>query len=402
MQRFTYEVMDFQGHRIIDSGEARSKDDLLISLQSQGLVLLRWVDEAHSRPSLFKRSTRTLKTRDLLQITKELAYLMKSSLPIDRALAILASSAAEESVRTTAEYLKESLRGGSSLSEAMATRSEDFSNLYVNMVRVGEMGGILPQVMKKLAQFMERTEEIKRFIISSSIYPAILLLVGILSVLVIMGFVIPSFAGIFNDLGQEIPFTTQVLIQVSNFLRAWWWLILTGTALFFTLLWRIANTPFGKNSIDRLLIKTPGFGTLLVDVQVSRFARTLGTLVQSGVPLLKALSIVQDVVENNVVKSAVGSIYHQVKEGKRISTLMKNNGIFPAMAVQMVSLGEETGKIGEMLIVVADDLDNKIQVRIKSLLSLLEPLAILMMGLIIGGVVVSMLSAIFGINEIEF
>ena len=222
------------------------------------------------------------------------------------------------------------------------------------------------------------------------------------SVLVIMGFVVPRFADIFNDLGQEIPFSTQILIQVSNFLRAWWWLIALLVGLSFILVWRLMHTPRGKDRFDSLLIRSPFFGALITDIQVSRFARTLGTLVLSGVPLLKALSIVQEIAENNVVKAAVRHIYGQVREGKRISALMKEKDIFPSMAVEMVSLGEETGKIGEMLVRVAEELDNKIQAKIKSLLAFLEPLAILLMGLIIGGIVLSMLSAIFGINEIQF
>ncbi len=402
MQRFSYEAVDPQGRRVVDSGEARDRESLILSLQSQRLVLVRWLDEEHPRRWTFKRSQRSLKARDLLHITTDLAHLLKSGVPMDRALTIMADSATEESVKTTAQSLKESLQGGSTLSDALAMRSEDFNDLYVNMVRVGEMGGILPQVMEKLGEFMERTEEIKRFVISSSIYPAILLLVGTISVLVIMGFVVPRFAGIFSDLGQEIPFSTQVLIQISDFLRAWGWLIVILVGLFFVLMWRIIHTPRGKDRLDRLVIRSPFFGALITDIQVSRFARTLGTLVLSGVPLLKALSIVREVVQNNVVKAAVEHIYHQVKEGKMISALMKEGSIFPAMAVQMVALGEETGKIGEMLVLVAEELDNKIEAKIKSYLAFIEPMTILLMGIIIGGIVISMLSAIFGINEIDF
>jgi len=402
MQRFSYEAVDPQGRKIVASGEAMDRESMLLSLQTRGMVLVRWVDDTHSGTRFFKRSTRNLGAGDLLQVTKDLAHLLKSGVPMDRALTIIADSAREESIKTTARFLRESIQGGSTLSEAMSEKPEDFNNLYVNMVRVGEMGGILPQVMEKLAQFIERSQEIKKFVISSSIYPAILLFVGILSVLVIMGFVVPRFAGIFSDLGQEIPFSTKVLIQTSHFLRSWGWLILLSVALCFVLLWRIIHTPRGKDRLDSLLIRSPFFGTLIADIQVSRFARTLGTLVMSGVPFLKALSIVKDVVENNVVKSAVDHIHRQVKEGRRISALMKEQSVFPAMAVQMVSLGEETGRLGEMLVLVAEELDNKIQAKIKSCLAFFEPATILLMGLIIGGIVVSMLSAIFGINEIQF
>ncbi|MGD9971440.1 MAG: type II secretion system F family protein [Desulfatirhabdiaceae bacterium] len=402
MQRFFYEALDARGKRITDSAEARTRDDVLITLQSKGMILMRWLDQDKPSGKLFRRSGRTLNSKEQLLLTQELAHLMKSGLPIDRALHIIIQSSDVPSIQAMARYLRESLQGGSSLSDAMASKTEDFNDLYINMTRVGEMGGILPQVMEKLAGFMERTEEIKRFIISSSIYPSILMSIGILSVVVIMGFVVPKFATIFTDMGQKIPASTQALITVSQFLQDWWWLLILGILLVVVSVWRFAATPYGKDRLDRIMLRLPGMGALLLNIQVSRFARTLGILVQSGVPLLKALSIVRDVVGNIVVKAASEQIYHQVKEGKRVSQIMKDQAIFPAMAVQMVALGEETGKIGEMLSTVADDLDVRIQSRIKSYLSLLEPIAILLMGLIIGGVVISMLTAIFGLNEIEF
>jgi len=401
MQRFSYEAVDPQGRKIVDSGEARDRESLLLNLQSRGMVLVRWVDEAHPGRQFFKRSTRVLDSGALLQITKDLAHLLKSGVPMDRTLTIIANAAKQESIKATAQSLKEAVQGGSTLSEAMAAR-DDFNNLYVNMVRVGEMGGIIPQIMEKLAQFMERSQEIRRFIISSSIYPAILLFVGVVSVLVIMGFVVPRFAGIFNDLGQEIPLSTTVLIHMSGFLRGWGIGLLVVIGLCFFGIWRMAHTPKGKDRLDHLSLQAPFFGVLVADIQVSRFARTLGTLILSGVPLLKALSIVQDVVENNVIKDSIVNIRDQVKEGQRISEMMKKQEAFPEMAVQMVALGEETGRLGEMLVLVAEELDNKIQGKIRTCLAFLEPATILLMGLIIGGIVVSMLSAIFGINEIQF
>ncbi len=402
MQRFLYEAVDPQGRKVRASGEARDKESLLLNLQSRGMFLVRWLDDEYQGKRIFGRSTRMLDAGSLLQVTKDLAHLLKSGVPMDRALTIIDNAAKQKSIKIMARSLQNAIQGGSTLSEAMAARPRDFNNLYVNMIRVGEMGGIIPQVMEKLAEFMERSREIKKFIISSSIYPAILFLVGIVSVLVIMGFVVPRFAGIFSDLGQQIPFSTRALIRMSEFLRAWgiWILLFSGLVLLW--LWRVVHTPKGKAWLDRLLLRPPFFGSLLADIQVSRFARTLGTLISSGVPLLKALSIVRDVVENHVIKDAVIHIHQYVKEGKRISDLMKKQAPFPEMAIQMVALGEETGRLGEMLVLVAEELDNKIQSRIKTCLALLEPATILLMGIIIGGIVVSMLSAIFGINEIQF
>jgi type II secretory pathway component PulF len=402
MERFFYEAIDVQGRRVMDSDTARDRETLLLSLQAQGLVLVRWLEGDPSGRFRIRRRGRSLKSTELLQLTKELSHLLKSGLPLDRALSIIGESATSNHVIAMVAHLRESIRGGSSLSDAMAQKPADFTDLYVNMVRVGEVGGVLPQALEKVTQFMERSEEIKRFIISSSIYPAVLMCVGLVSIIVIMGFVVPRFAGIFKDLGQKIPLPTQILMTTSEFLSNWWPVLVVCSALLVFILWRWVRSPSNRGRVDKLVTNTPLFGQLMLDTQVSRFARTLGTLLDSGVPVLKALSIVQKVVGNTLVKAAVEHIYEQVREGKRISGAMHERAVFPPLAVQMVSVGEETGKLGDMLVVVSDELDAKIQVKIRAYLALLEPLAILTMGLIIGAIVVSMLSAILGINEIEF
>ncbi len=406
MPQFIFEAINPDGKKITDTLEARDKDEVLLILQARGVVLLRWLDGKASNGigrgfNLFS-AKRTLNNTRLLQLTSDLAHLFHSGLPIDRALSIAGSATSDPKIRAMTIYLQDSLKKGSNLSDAMADKSEDFNDLYVNMVRVGEMGGILPSVMERLSEFIGRTEEIKKYVISSSIYPSILLSVGFLSLLVILGFVVPKFAGIFADMGQEIPLSTQILLDISNFLRVWWWLLLSGSIIMFIFLWRFLKTEQGRTLSDKNILKIPYIGDVILDIEMSRFSRTLGTLIKSGVPLMKALHIVKAVVSNSQVKDAVEHIYKQVKEGRSVSSLMRERKIFPPLVVQMVSLGEETGKIGDMLVSVADDLDRKIQSKIKTYLSLLEPFSILFLGLLIGGVVVSMLTTIFGVNEIQF
>lgn len=402
MPRFRYEAVDASGKRLVGSAEASDKEALLATFRSKGLILLRWLDQGHTPRFSFRRSPPRLKGKELLNFTKDLGQLLKSGLSMDRALSVMLSSGSEKTVVATSRFLKDSLREGKALSEAMASRPSEFSSLYVNMVRVGEMGGVLPEVMTKLAEFQKRSEETKRFIISSSIYPSILITVGIISVLVIMGFVVPKFASIFNDLNVDVPPSTQLLIEVSNIMKQWWWMIPLLGSLAFLFLRRFFHSPFGKEKIDRFIIKSPIFGNLVKEIQIGRFTRTLGTLIMSGIPLLKALSIVREVMGNQLVKKAVDHVYEKVREGKRISSLMHEEKIFPPIVVQMAAVGEETGRIGEMLTGVSEELDDRVQTKIKTYLSLLEPLAILFMGLIIGGIVISMLTAIFGINEIQF
>ncbi len=404
MTIFKYEIFDNLGNKKIESSDARDKEALLNKLHSQGFILIRWLDDDGKFSFFSGRQNRshTLKQSQLMQFTKDMAHLLRADMPMDRSLSIIEASTDEKILKQLVADLKKAVREGTSLSQAMAARPEDFNNLYINMVKVGEEGGILAQVMARLSDFIERSEEIRRYIISTSIYPAVLLSVGILSVFIIMGFVVPRFAGIFNDLGQKMPLSTEILMQMSLFLRQWWWFILFWIITAVLILWKISKTVQGKIFIDKYILKVPMMGSLIIDIQVALFARTLGTLIQSDVPILKALFIVKDIVGNSVLKGVVGYVADQVRQGGRISTLMREKNIFPPMLVQMVALGEESGRLGNMLESAADDLDSKNQNRIKNMLALLEPVAILCMAIIIGGIVVSMLSTIFGINEINF
>ncbi|MBC8439028.1 MAG: type II secretion system F family protein [Deltaproteobacteria bacterium] len=404
MAVFKYEFFDPKGSKGRDVCEANTRDEALRILQSRGHRLIRWLNQGSASFSRLKvRNNRRILNQDqLILFTKDLAHLIKSEVPIDRTIRIIEDSSSNKSVKAMATFLYDSVQSGSSLAESMGEKPADFNDLYVSMVRVGETGGILAPVMERLAEFMERTQEIKKFIISTSIYPAILLSVGIVSVLVIMGFVVPKFADIFRDLGQDMPLSTKILLNMGVFLGQWWWLLIALTILFGLLSWRLIKTTQGKIIMDKLLIRIPYLGELLMNIQVSRFARTLGVLMQSGVPILKSLGIVKDVVGNIILKDIMVYIAEQVREGRNLSGLMKENKMFPPMLVQMVSLGEETGKMGQMLVSSAENLDVMIQNRIKMLLTFIEPVAILVMGIIIGGIVVSMLSTIFGINDISF
>lgn len=404
MAHFKYEFFDSKGRKGRDSCETETKDQALLILQAREQKLIRWLNLG--RPSFFlfkgKKDRCMLSQEQLIHFTRDLAHLIKSEVPIDRAIQIIEDSSSNNSVKSMAGFLHDSVRSGNSLAQAMENKKADFDDLYISMVKVGEAGGILAMVMERLADFMERTQEIKKFIISTSIYPAILLSVGMISVFVIMGFVVPRFADIFQDLGQEMPLSTKILLNTGVFLGQWWWLMLALFILLSIIMWQLLKTRQGKVYIDRLTIKIPYIGDLLMNIQVSRFAKTLGVLIQSGVPILKSLGIVKDVIGNVILKDKMKQIADQVREGKNLSTMMKGNKMFPPMIVQMVSLGEESGKMGEMLVSSSENLDAEIQNRIKTLLAFIEPVAILVMGVIIGGIVVSMLSTIFGINDITF
>lgn len=402
MALYRYEYLDADGKKKTDASEAGSREEIVTNLQTRGMVLIRWLDKGRRFSVEIKRSSRLLSQAERVQFTKDLAHLLKSDMPVDRALSIIQSSSGQSGITRLSAGLKKSVQEGNTLSGAMASFHSDFPPLYVNMIKVGEEGGVLVNVMQRLADFLERSLEIRKYIVSTSIYPCILLAVGLVSVLVIMGFVVPRFAAIFNDLGQKMPLSTKVLMNMSFFLREWWWCVLIAVIAAAGVVWHFSKTAGGKIFIDRFMYRLPVLGPLLISIQLATFARTLGTLLTTGVPILRALYIVKDVTSSRLLKDCIEDIREKVRQGNRMSGVMKESDLFPPMLVQMISLGEESGRMGEMLESAADDLDAKNKSRITNLLALLEPLAILGMAVIIGGIVVSMLSTIFGINNISF
>ncbi len=402
MQRFFYEGVDVRGRKVRGAEEASDLESLLVSLSAKGVHVLRWSETPMGRDgfSFFRKGRLSAKQR--LEFISEMAHLVRSGVPIDRCLQILADATTADRVRQLALSLREGLRGGQSLSEAMAQKAPEFGELTVSMIRVGEAGGVLDDSLEKLAGFLARTEEIKRFIISSSIYPVVLLFVGIASVASILGFVIPKFAVILEDLGPNIPTATQALIALSRFFRAFWWLLASVPIILALGFVAYARKPENRRRLHSLILKVPFLGRLVLEVELARMTRTLGTLLQSGVPLLKSLAIAQAVARNVLLKEALQEIYEKVQQGMAMSTLMRASPVFPPMVVHMTSIGEETGDLGQILGSVADNLEKEIQSKTKAALALLEPVVIVFMGVLIGGMVISMLLAIFGIHEISF
>ena len=402
MRKFFYEGVDLQGRRVRGTEEALDREILLVSLTARGVHVLRWSDGPAGRLGLSLLRTSRLSARQRLEFISELAHLVRSGVPLDRCLQILADAATTDRVRRLALSLREGLRGGQSLSEAVAQKAPEFGDLTVSMIRVGEAGGVLDDSLEKLAGFLARTEEIKRFILSSSIYPVALFFVGIASVASILGFVIPKFAVILEDLGPNIPTATRALIAVSGAFRAFWWLLVLLPLCLVLMLVAYARKPQNRRRLHGVFLKVPFLGRLTLEVELARLTRTLGTLLQSGVPLLKSLAIAQAVARNVLLKEALQEIYEKVQQGMAMSLLMRASPLFPPMVVHMTSIGEETGDLGRIFGSVADNLEKEIQAKTKAALALLEPVVIVFMGILIGGMVISMLLAIFGIHEISF
>ena len=401
MPVFTYRAADRRGQTIDGVMEAVDARAVAEQLRKDSYYPITVAPQSE-RTRLFSLGTTStrVRQRDLMAMTQMLATLFEAGLPLDRALSILEELAPSPRIRTIVSDLLRSVRGGSSLSEAMAKHHpRPFSRLYINMVRSGEKGGVLEISLRRLAEFLEARAAFNEAVVSALAYPAVILTVGTGAIVFLMTFVIPRFAVIFKDLGQAIPLPTQILLDVSASIVNYWWIGLL-VSLAAVLGWRTyTNSPEGRLKWDQTLLRLPLVGGLTLKVETARFTRTLGTMLKSGVPVLGAMAVVGDMMSNQAVGGAVSRLADVVKRGGTIATGMKEHTAFPALAIHMVRVGEETGRLEEMLLKTADTFETDVRTEMKRVLGMLEPIIILGMGVIVAFIVVAMLLAIFSINE---
>jgi general secretion pathway protein F len=315
---------------------------------------------------------------------------------------IMEDLAPNPGLRAITTELLTGIRAGSSLAEAMAKHQpRPFSRLAVNMVRAGEKGGVLEATLKRLAELLEETQEFKETLVSALIYPILLTAAGGAAVVFLLTFVIPRFVDIFKDLGQSLPLPTQILLLVSGTIQQYWWLF-AAAALGLVVAGRMAlGSESGRWKWDRLALKLPLLGEVVLKTETARFARILGTLLKSGVPVLTALGVVRELSGNQVLGRAIDRVADGVRRGAGIAGPLKESQAFPAMAVHIVRVGEETGRLEDMLLKLASDLESEVRRLVKRLMGLLEPTIILIMGLVVGFIVVALLMAIFSITEVQ-
>jgi type II secretion system protein F len=400
MPVFLYRAADRGGHTIDGVMEAPDARAVIERLHKESYFPVRVSPHAERKawPTLGGRRVRQ---RDLLAMTQQLATLFEAGLPLDRALAILQELAPSAKLGEIITDLLRSVRGGSSLSDALAKHHpRPFSRLYINMVRAGEKGGVLEVALRRLAEFLESRAAFTEAIVSALAYPLVITTVGAGAVVFLLTFVIPRFATIFADLHQAIPLPTQILMAVSASMQTYWWVgvlaVLAGI-----LGWRLwTGTPEGRLQWDRLLLQAPRVGPLTMKVETARFLRTLGTMLKSGVPVLGALAVVGDMMSNQIVARSVQRLADSVKRGGTVASGMREHGQFPSLAVHMVRVGEETGRLEDMLIKAAETLEGDVRSDLKRMIGLLEPAVILAMGVLVAFIVVAMLLAIFSINDI--
>ena len=406
MESFTYRATNSDGHVVEGSMEGTGELFVAGKLQELGLIPIRIVanDSAQEASGLtFGFSLKRVGRGELLAFTKEMSSLLRAGVSLDRGLRILIEN--RPSDKPFAKVLREVLRdvvGGASLADAVAVHPKVFSRLYINMVRSGESSGTLEITLARLAEFLERSHEIRGQVKSALVYPAFLSFVSGASIIILLLFVIPKFASTFSDIGVGLPLSTELLLGLSQVVVHYWWLILFFILTAVLGFRHYINSPGGKLVWDDLKLRLPIIGGLVQRIEVARFARTLGTILNGGVPILESLGIVREVAMNRVIVETIGRLQASVKRGESIGGSLKGNKFIPPLAIEMITVGEETGRLPEILIEIADTFDKQVGEYIKRLLSLLEPSLILFMGLIVGSIVVSMLLAIFSINEIPF
>ena len=406
MRTFQYTATDRTAKIIQGSMDAADERAVVTWLQANGyypIKIGRTGAVVEAKPGLARLPIRFAKgpsVQDVLAFTQQLATLLEAGMELDRSLAILLDLTDNQRFQSILRGILADIQAGSSFADSLAKYPRLFSRLYVNMVKAGEASGVLEVILSRLAGFMERSKAIRDEITSALIYPILLLLVGGGAVVVMMNFVIPRFAQIFADTKQLMPLPTRMLLAISAFTTGYWWVFVGLIAIGWVGLRAYLQTEQGKMQWDQWKLALPLLGGLIQEIEVSRFARTFGTLLQSGVPVLAAVSIVKETVTNRVIAGAMSRLQEGVKRGEGISGPLRAAGTFPSFSIHMARVGEETGKLEEMLIKVADTYDDRVRRTVKRLTSLLEPVLILSLGLIVGFIVMSMLLAIFSINEL--
>ena len=403
MPVFEYKGVSSGGRSVAGILDGENLKAARAKLKRDGVVVLEIREGgpariAASRDLRFGR--RRVSSADMANTTRQLATLLSAGLPLLEALNVLVDQEEGQVLKGTLASVRDAVREGSSLTDALRGHAPVFSQLYGNMVAAGEASGTLEVALERLADFLEEQTRFRGRFAAALAYPALMTVIGVGVLFFLFSFVLPRVVGMFEDMRQQLPFITLALLAVVRFFSLFWWLIIAAAGGGAWYLRRWFRTPGGKATFDAWVLKLPVFGSLVRMVAVSRFTRTLGTLLESGVPTLTALEIVQNVIGNTVLAEAVRQARENVREGESIADPLRRSGLFPPVVVQMVAVGEKSGELEKMLLKVSDSFDRSVEARMTALMSLLEPAIILVMGLVIGFIVIAILLPIFEMNQL--
>ncbi|MDZ4804584.1 MAG: type II secretion system F family protein [Candidatus Eisenbacteria bacterium] len=337
----------------------------------------------------------SVSTRDLAIFTRQFATMITAGLPLVQCLDILSQQSDSAALRKVINDVRNDVESGTTLAEALGKHPKVFDNLFVNMVEAGEAGGVLDDILLRLATYIEKAEALRRKVKAAMTYPTVVLVVAVGTTTFMLLFIIPTFAKIFKDFGGELPLPTAIVLMLSDFLRSYWYLLFGAVAGLIVLFKRFYATDKGEKIIDRLKLRMPILGDLLKKAAIARFTRTLGTLISSGVPILTGLEITARTAGNRVIQEAVLATRASIREGQTIAAPLKESKVFPPMVVQMIAVGEETGALDEMLNKIATFYDDEVNTAVDTLTSIIEPVMIVVMGLLVGGMVVAMYMPMF-------
>lgn len=400
MPLFEYTAMDATGRTVKSVIEAENEQAVLARLRSQSLHCVDIRTAKRAGGGSIGRGK--MKPKALVVFSRQFATMIDAGIPILRALEILVGQAKDPVLKPAIEQVLADVKGGSALNEALVKHPHVFSKLYVNMVRAAELGGILDTILDRLSMFLEYEAEIKGKIKAAMMYPVLVLCFSVLMLFVLFSFVLPKFKEIFTDMQAKMPPVTAALFGFGDFMQASWWIIiLIGVGTFMGVKW-YGKTPNGRYKLDYLKLRAPVVGELVLKMSVARFSRTFGTLISSGVPMMRSLEIVGETLNNVVLTTAIDQTRLAIREGNRLSVPLQASGLFPTMVTQMIDIGEESGRLSEMLVKVGEFYDQEVETTVKGLTSMIEPLLIIFMGVIVGFIAISVMSPIFSIvNEVK-
>jgi len=376
--------------------DAASRDEVIAHLRSQRLIPMS-VREKPKRITIPGFGGPKVKTRDIVILTRQFATMINAGLPLVQAIDILAKQSDNKTLQSTLQDVLHDVESGNTLADAMRDHTKVFSPLYVNMVAAGEVGGILDTILVRLAVFLEKAEALSRKVKGAMIYPAVISVVALTAIVVLLLFVIPTFQQMFASFDQALPLPTRIVIVASDTLQSYWWAMGGAIAAFAFLFKRWIATSSGRLIFDRILLRLPIFGNLARKSAVARFTRTLGTLLSSGVTILDGLEITARTAGNRVIHDAIMASRNSIAGGESISEPLRVSGVFPPMVTQMINVGEETGDLDGMLTKIAEFYDDEVDTAVESLLKAMEPLMIVVLGTVVGGMIVAMYLPIFGI-----
>ncbi|MFA6166097.1 MAG: type II secretion system F family protein [Gemmatimonadaceae bacterium] len=398
MPSFQYTARDAKGDLKTGTLEAASKDDVMTQLRQKRMNVVKVEEQGKAKV----KTGGSIAMRDVVIFTRQFSTMINSGLPLVQALDILSKQTENKSLAAVTRQVVFDVESGHTVADALAKHPNAFTDLYVNMVAAGEAGGILDTILMRLATFMEKNDALVRKVKGAMIYPGVIMSVAGICIVVLLIFVIPVFQSMFASVGLALPLPTRVVIMMSDFLTGYWWAVGGGAFIGYKSIQKWYKTPDGKLALDKLMLKMPVLGDVIRKSAVSRFTRTLGTLISSGVSILDGLEITAKTSGNRVIQDAIMASRASIAGGDTISAPLAKSNVFPPMVISMIAVGEQTGGLDEMLSKIADFYDEEVDAAVGGLLALMEPIMIVFLGVVVGGMVVAMYLPIFDmINAVQ-